>query len=312
LVSLGAKDGPAGEPTDMTGERLTLSTTAGNARAFPEAMSGTLSEASLRHILRRARKQQGISQMELALRLGFSARHISFVEVGRARPSRTLIERWLEEVDAQPSVRSAALHHAGFSPGAGAPANNNCILPDPCLLERLLGVHDPFPAFYFDADWRIRSANRGATWLMSVIMPQYLRTVRPQGPVDMIDACVHPGGLLSLMSDASAVGYALLSQLELESAANPALRQRIKCLEVSLLDRFGRRPEGQITLAARSTFSFATHLGRLDFFRFQSLVDLPQDVTLRSIRVEVSLPLNEATKCAMQAASRTWPDRVSG
>ncbi|EKF17487.1 XRE family transcriptional regulator [Nitratireductor pacificus pht-3B] len=239
--------------------------------------------------------------MELALRLGFSARHISFVESGRAKPSRLLIESWLEEVDAQPSIRNAALHHAGFTPQSSAGLSASPAPPwNARLLEQLLFVHEPFPAFCFDADWKIRAANRGASWLMSLVMPRYLQTLRPGDPVDMIEACIHPDGLLSRMRDPGTVGWGLFRQLELESAATHTLHQRVRRLALSLEERFGTCPENGI--AGCPVFGFDTARGRLDFFRFQSLMDLPQDVTLRSFRVEVSLPMDDHTKRVMQAA----------
>lgn len=269
------------------------------------------SETTLREVLRDARKRCGISQMELALRLGFSPRHICFVEIGRARPSRMLIERWLDEVGARPSVRSAALLHAGF---ALKPAPANGRHGDPAahpareLFERLLAVHEPFPAFLFDADWHIRSANRAALWLMSTVMPDYMRSLPPGNDLDMIGSCAHPSGLLSNMVDAASVGYALLDQLDLEASANPRLRARVRDFARSLDDRFGPRHTSGGTFA-HLTFSFATAAGRFDFFRFQSLVELPQDVTLHSLRAEVALPLNERTKDAMRAASATFLQR---
>lgn len=282
------------------------------SRPSPESAT---SEVILRHLLRDARKQRGLSQMELALRLGFSPRHISFVEVGRSRPSRTVMERWLDEVEARPSVRSAALLHAGFALKSN-PANDRT--GDPArhpaseLFERLLSVHEPFPAFLFDADWRIRSANRGARWLMSVVMPEYLESLPPSAHVDMIEACAHPSGLLSQMVGAQSVGYALLAQLELETSANPRLRPRVENFASSLTRRFGGCNTSGPASFAHLTFSFATDSGHFDFFRFQSLVDLPQDVTLHSLRVEVGLALNDHTKEAMRKASLTFPRQLDG
>lgn len=256
-------------------------------------------------VLRDARKQRGFSQMELALRLGFSPRHISFVEVGRARPSRGLIERWLAEVDAQPSVLRAALLHAGFAPTLsqtesqpGRPENDQPTE----LMDRMLAAHDPFPAFAFDADWRIRRANRAAWWLMSQVMPNYMPNIPPDGSLDMVMCCAHASGLLSNMVNPASFGYAHLAQLELEAVANPRLRPAIDALAISLAARFGERPVIETSCLAHAAFSFSTPLGQLDFLRFQCLIDLPQDVTLRSMRVELSLPMNDRTREVMRAA----------
>lgn len=238
--------------------------------------------------------------MELALRLGISARHVSFVEIGRARASRALLERWLDEVGANHSIRNAALHHAGFVPQAPcSEGGNRSPQATPEFVNRLLTAHDPYPAFCFSADWRICSANSGAALLMTMVMPGYLQTLAPGAKVDMIEACMHPGGLLSRMCDPRAVGTGLLAQLELECEASAELQRRVARLRRHLETLFGEDLDTEPS--SGSVFSFATDLGRLDFFRFQSLLDLPQDVTLNSLRVEVALPLNEHTKRVMHA-----------
>lgn len=270
------------------------------------ASSAGNSLATLRTLLRGERKRRGLSQMELALRLGFSPRHISFVEIGRARPSRMLIERWLAEVEAQPSIRSAALLHAGFAPRPDAsdeppcgPAANRAE-----VFDRLLAVHEPFPAFVFDADWYIRKANRAARWLMSVVMPGHMSVIPSGRDVDMLAACADPAGLLSTMIDAESFADGHLGQLELEASANPRLQRRLAALTDAYQRRFGRRPiASPDSSGGQTTFCFSTPFGQLEFFRFQSLVDLPQDVTLQSHRVEVSLPLTERTRRVMRDAS---------
>ena len=71
---------------------------------------------SLRETLQAARKSQRISQLELALRMGVSQRQVSFVESGRARPSRELLLAWLQELQAPLALRNVALQQAGFAP----------------------------------------------------------------------------------------------------------------------------------------------------------------------------------------------------
>lgn len=69
--------------------------------------------------LRHARATRDVSQRELALRLGVSQRHVSYVEGNRARPSRDLIVSWIREVGAPLSLCNAALLPAGFAPSYG-------------------------------------------------------------------------------------------------------------------------------------------------------------------------------------------------
>lgn len=96
------------------------------------------------------------------MRLHVSQRHVSFVESGRARPSRELLAAWLEELGAPLVLRNEAMLRAGY-----APAYSSVPLHDPALaeanhaLERLLGAHDPLPALVIDAGWNVLRLNRG-------------------------------------------------------------------------------------------------------------------------------------------------------
>lgn len=71
---------------------------------------------SLQTTLQIARKSKRLSQLELALRMGVSQRHVSFVESGRAQPSRELLLNWLHELQAPLALRNVALQQAGFAP----------------------------------------------------------------------------------------------------------------------------------------------------------------------------------------------------
>ena len=112
--------------------------------------------------LQQARKARRLSQLELSLRVGVSQRHVSFVESGRAKPSRNLLMAWLQELDAPLALCNAAMLQAGY-----APAFSAATLTDPLLaqandaLVQLLHAHDPMPAFVLDALWS-RAALRRA------------------------------------------------------------------------------------------------------------------------------------------------------
>ena len=70
---------------------------------------------TLQGLLQTARKSRRISQLQLALRIGISQRHVSFVESGRAQPSRNLLLAWLDELKAPLALRHVALQLEGFA-----------------------------------------------------------------------------------------------------------------------------------------------------------------------------------------------------
>ena len=97
---------------------------------------------TLRHTLQTARQSRRISQLELSLRMGISQRHISFVESGRAQPSRDLLLAWLDELDAPLAVRNVALQQAGFASAYARHELGDAVLaPAREALGRLLEAH---------------------------------------------------------------------------------------------------------------------------------------------------------------------------
>src|SRR5690349_6048558 len=102
-------------------------------------------------LLRSWRERRRVSQLELALRAGSSARHISFIETGRSRPSEEMVLRLAEHLDVPVRERNALLVVAGYAPRYAETA-----LDDPAMgalrdgLDRLLRGYDPYPAFVVD------------------------------------------------------------------------------------------------------------------------------------------------------------------
>ncbi|MGH7210725.1 MAG: helix-turn-helix domain-containing protein, partial [Acetobacteraceae bacterium] len=103
-------------------------------------------------LLASTRRARLISHLDLAGDAGVSARHLSFVETGRARPSRELVLRLCDTLGVSPREADAFLLAAGF-----APAHRETPLESPAMAEILAALrlmlrrHDPLPAAAFDA-----------------------------------------------------------------------------------------------------------------------------------------------------------------
>lgn len=149
--------------------------------------------------LQQARKARRLSQLELSMRVGVSQRHVSFVENGRARPSRELLLDWLQELDAPLVVRNAAMLQAGYAPAYGAAP-----LTDPALAQaneamiQLLQAHDPMPALVIDAKWNLLHINKGGHWLAATLMP-WAAQLPANTPMNMLDMLAHPEGFTRQM-----------------------------------------------------------------------------------------------------------------
>jgi transcriptional regulator with XRE-family HTH domain len=258
----------------------------------------------LAHLLRHTRQDQHVSQLDLALSLGVSQRHVSYLESGRARPSRALLLAWMRELRAPASVRNAALLHAGFAlPQEELSLDSAELAPALEALHRTLEAHEPSPALVFDADWNTIDQNRGARWLSSMVMPGLWATAHGGGRgLDMITAIGHPEGLLSRIRDPWMVGAALLAQLRIEGWARPSLQPRIDRLAESLERRYRTtvNDTDRVANAPYLSLIFDTELGPLSYFTIQSVFALPQDVTLASMRMELWFAADETTSDLMR------------
>lgn len=254
---------------------------------------------ALSELLRSRRQESGLSQMELAFRLGISQRHLCFVEIARARPSRDLLMAWMDALEAPVSVRNAALHHAGLS---AVGARDACASSGEEMLrealEGLVAAHEPYPAVVFDADWRVQQLSAGGMDLCSQITTGFdlCAEIHAQG-LDMIEAVASPDGLLSRAQDPEVAAAALLAQFEAESWARPSLRDRVQACRAALMRRFGDRlPKGRDPGAPHLQLAFDTDAGPLTFFIIQTVVGLPQNVTPDALRAELWFPADEPTR----------------
>jgi hypothetical protein len=172
---------------------------------------------------------------------------------------------------------------------------------------RILHVCDPFPAFAFDADWRMIEINASGQWLCNLLMPAVWMQVREtRAGVDMIAALEHPYGLFSKMVEPAGVARALLRQLRTEQIMNPRLRPRADKLEQTLRGIF---PMEDATIRKHNStqleLAFHTCLGRLEFVTQQLLISLPQNVGAAPTRMEMWFPASHDTRYILGAHSFT-------
>jgi transcriptional regulator with XRE-family HTH domain len=256
---------------------------------------------TLRDTLQTARKSKRISQLELALRMGVSQRHVSFVESGRSQPSRELLLAWLHELQAPLALRNVALQQAGFAPVyRGSELGDAVLAPVREALGRLLTAHDPMPAMVMDAAWNVLQMNRGAQWMALTLMPWIAQL--PQGqPINMLDAMLHPEGMTRHMTNLEEVAPALLAHLRDDASVVPELLPRVELFAAQVQQRLGKRAltPWPRQMAPVLTTRFATAHGELAFFSMFSTFGTPQDITLASLRVEHVFAADEATKAVV-------------
>ena len=149
------------------------------------------------------------SQLDLALEVGVSARHLSFVETGRSRPSPELILALAEELDVPLRERNSLLLAAGYAPryaetGLDAPQMSQVT----ASLQRMLDAHDPYPGVVIDRSWNVVLANRAAGAFTAGLPADLLGP-----PLNVFRACLRPDGLAARTLNLEEWSAYLLRQL---------------------------------------------------------------------------------------------------
>jgi transcriptional regulator with XRE-family HTH domain len=172
-------------------------------------------------LLREWRQRRNLSQLELALRSSVSARHLSFIETGRARPSREMILHLADRLDLPLRERNHLLLAAGFAPVFSERSlDESEMAPVRDALERFLSAHEPFPALVVDRHWNIVASNSGVSYVTREVAPEL-----KVPPANALRIALHPDGLAPrILNLADWSGY-LLARLrrEIEATRDPDL-----------------------------------------------------------------------------------------
>ncbi|MET8448991.1 helix-turn-helix transcriptional regulator [Streptomyces sp. NPDC005209] len=245
-------------------------------------------------LLRAWRERRRVSQLELALRADSSARHISFIETGRSRPSEDMVLRLAEHLDVPVRERNALLLAAGY-----APHYPETPLDDPALdalrdgMERLIQGYEPYPALIVDATYTVVAANRGIAMLLDGV-PESLLAPAPNA----MRLTLHPHGLAPRIRNLREWRGHLLAQMERQIALHRSDALRTLYEEVAA---YPVPPGADDEEPAGSIAYFALpmridHEGRvLSFVSSISTFNTPMDVTVAELAIETFLPADPAT-----------------
>jgi transcriptional regulator with XRE-family HTH domain len=263
----------------------------------PSSASRTVGE-----LLRDWRQRRRMSQLLLAAEADISTRHLSFVESGRALPSREMVMHLAERLDVPLRARNMLLMAAGY-----APLFRERPLTDPQLtaareaVELVLKGHEPYPALAIDRHWTIVAANRSLAPLVGAASEALLAP-----PVNALRLSLHPDGIASSIVNWHAWRTHVLARLQrqIDVSADETL--------AALRDELAAYPtppgaEGaaedsnatlnQIAIPLR----LRTPLGVLSFFSTTTVFGTPVDVTLSELAIEAFFPADPQTAAALRA-----------
>jgi transcriptional regulator with XRE-family HTH domain len=264
-------------------------------------MDGSASAVGFGPRLRHWRRQRGMSQLSLALQAEVSARHLSWLETGRAQPSRAMVLRLATQLRVPLAERNALLVAAGH-----APAWPRRSLDDPALavalqtVRRLLGAHEPYPALAVDRHWQLLAHNRVVALLLQGVDASLLVP-----PVNVVRLCLHPLGLAPMIVNLRQWLVHLLGRLQPPPGLPPDALQRALSCEVRAvlagLPEVAAESETDETGAGLVLpLRLRTPFGELHLIGTITVFGTPQDVLLSELAIESFFPADEATAALLQ------------
>jgi transcriptional regulator with XRE-family HTH domain len=264
---------------------------------------------SLGDILREWRRRRHMSQLDFALEADISQRHLSFIESGRASPSRDMLLRLAERLGVPLRERNPMLLAAGF-----APIFTERSLDDPALaparkaIDIVLKGHEPFPALAVDRHWTLVAANAALPPLLSGVTDASLL----EPPVNVLRLSLHPKGLASKIANLPEWRHHLLERLRQQIVATGDQ------VLVNLLEELANYPakNAEMRQSASGERDYAgivvpleiiTKAGLLSFISTTTVFGTPVEITLSELAVESFFPANSETAAILQKVAVERP-----
>jgi transcriptional regulator with XRE-family HTH domain len=259
------------------------------------------SQASFAAKLRWWREHKGLSQLALAGRAGISQRHLSFLELARATPSRQMVLRLAEALDVPLRQHNALLLAAGF-----APIWRETRLEAPELaqiaraVDHMLAQQEPFPAVAVDRHWNLLKSNAGAVRLVEFL----LGPLAPGAAVNLADALVAPNVLRPYLVNWPQVVRYFIRSVEADAVADGS--EATSALLERMVAYKGVRSimKGPPEQASGPVLPMHFRKGETTLALFTTIATLgtPQDVTAQELRVESFFPMDAAAESIL----RSW------
>lgn len=250
------------------------------------------------------RRLRKMTQLELSLETQVSARHLSFLEVGRAMPSRSMVLRLSAALLLPFREQNDLLVAAGFAPLYGEfTLEASQMKQVRKALDLILGKHEPFPAVVLDRYWNLLMGNRGSEAVFGKMLDQ--SALEP--PINLLRLIFDPEGLRPFVSNWDAVAANLISRLHSEAnggvldARGSELLAELRSLGAPPARLF--EPEEQLPFLP---VHFEIDGESLGYFSAVTTLGAPHEVTAQELRIECFFPADQAT----EEINQRWFDEL--
>lgn len=245
-------------------------------------------------LLKEWRTRRRLSQLDLATETEISQRHLSFMESGRAKPSRDMVLRLAEQLEIPLRKRNQLLLAAGFAPSfSERKLDDRSLAPAMRAVEQVLKGHEPNPAIAVDNQWNMIAGNGAIGSFLTDIGDAALL----QPPVNVLRLSLHPKGLASRIVNLGSWRAHLLGRLkrQVEASGDDRLEQLL-----AELSAYPGQPGVPKSLADDGSeiavpLKMRMNGESLSFISTITVFGTPLDISLSELAIESFFPADEAT-----------------
>jgi transcriptional regulator with XRE-family HTH domain len=259
-------------------------------------MNAALAEPTVGRLIREWRTRRSLSQMALASDSAVSTRYLSFIETGRARPSREMVLHLAEQLEVPLRERNRLLMAAGYAPSFGQRSlDDEQMAPVREALDRFLEAHQPYPAAIVDGRWNLVAANDGIGLMTQGVAPELL-----EPPANVFRIALHPDGMAPRILNFEEWSSHLISRVRRQAAltGDPEM--------VALYEELSGYPGVSLEHVSDNSAPFLLHRlqladEELSFFSTVTTFGTATDITLAELSLEAFYPADERTKRALSS-----------
>lgn len=242
---------------------------------------------SFAQILRQWRQARRYSQLQLALELDVSSRHLSFLETGRAQASRDMILKIALFLLIPKAAVNQALLAAGYAPVYVNNQSMTDLQPALDAIELMLNKHLPYPALVFNSDWDIINANHAAQALLSHFSYQGNNFIEFLIADNIQQKCI---------INWAQIAEHTLQRIHQETLVKPASK-KLSQLVKNLADQLGNTKPSPMNTQNPIILSTQLHFNdqTLAFFSVLAQLSSVQDLTISEYKIELMFPADQTT-----------------
>lgn len=243
-------------------------------------------------LVRHWRRRRRLTQQALSERCGVSTRHLSFIETGKARPSRDMVAQLSAALDVPLRERRHLFTAAGFAPDTSAhPLDVPAMSQVNDAIEMILAGHEPYPALVIDGGWDLVAANDAAYRLLTDVPADLL-----EPPVNVVRLSLDPRGLGARIVDLPQWQASIMSRIrhEHDASGDPRLAGLLRDFPTPDIT-----PQPDLVLTVRLRHGDDV----LSFLTTTTVFGTPGDVTVSELAIEGLYPADAATRDQLAAAA---------